>query len=262
VSHIIGYRCSDPTVSSHLLRALDKEMSLHPPGASGGVGLGWLQDERSLLRNHPKPPAGLPSLLTMISDLPARTVIGNVRAPGLAPLAAANLAPFRFKKWLWVSPTCDELPADITSEIPDHIGQNIRGNSQAEWAFHLVLAELSRLELLENPERDVKAVVSAFSRSMAHVHELEMGVGPVILATSKWMLAMSTDETLKFRTVNAYEIQEEPLFAGHKPRTQNYPAFRAMMMTTAPVTGAQWQEAPANQIVWFGAQNTPNFHKP
>lgn len=259
MSHIIGYRCSDPTVSSHLLMALDDEMSLHPPGPSGGVGLGWLQDERSLLRNHPKPPAGLPSLLTMISDLPARTVVGHVRAQGLSPLAAANLAPFRFKKWLWVSPTSDELPPEITSEIPDHISQNIHGNSQAEWAFHVTLSELNRLELLENPERDVKAVVSAFSRSMAYLQALGIMVGPVILATGKWMLAMSSGETLKYRTVSGYEIQEEPLFAGHKPRTQNYPAFRAMMMTTAPVVGSKWKEIPANQIVWFDAQNTPNF---
>ncbi len=260
MSHIIGYRCSDPTVSSHLLKALDDEMALHPPGASGGVGLGWLQDERSLLRNHPKPPVDLPSLPTMISDLPARTVVGHVRTPGLAPLSAANLAPFRFKKWLWVSPSSDELPAATTSEIPDHISQNIRGTSQSEWAFHVVLSELNRLELLDNPERDVKGVVSAFSRSMAYLQDSGIMVSPVILATNKWMLAMSGAETLKFRTVNGYEIQEEPLFAGHKPRTQNYPAFRAMMMTTSPVIGTQWQEVPANQIVWFDAQNTPNFH--
>ncbi len=262
MSHVLGYLCSDPSVSAHLLRELEHEVSLHHPGESSGVGLGWIQDDRSLLRNHPKPPAGLPTVPMMISDLPARTVLGHVRAPGLPPLAAANLAPFRFKKWLWVSPANSEMPQDMLPEMPDHIRQNIRGNSVAEWGFHAVIAELSKVDLLDHPDRDMDGVVAAFSRAVQHLHDSGISLGPVIMASNKRIMGMSTKETLKFRAVAGYEIKGEPLFAGHKPRNRTYPAFRAMMITNAPTDGAQWHEIPENQIAWFDAQNIPHFQRP
>lgn len=259
MSHIFGYICSDRSVTHQLFKDLQPHLELHDPASSSGVGMGWMQEDRSLLRNHPKPSAGLADLLSLASDLPSRTIVGHVRGPNVGAVSAADLAPFRFRRWLWVSADASVVSGEPLP-LPDHIRQNLHGHSTSEWLFHAVLAELSEADVLDSFEVLSKPVVAAVQRGIEKAREAGIkSLEPAILATNKWMLGLNAEHALFYRVIKGYEIFDEPAFAGHKPRGKQYPSFRAALLTNGLVSGEGWHPVQANHAVWFDSQCNPEF---
>lgn len=257
MSHILGYVCSDRSVTQQLFKDMQPQLELHSPSDSSGVGLGWMQDDRSLLRNHPKPSPGLSPFLSLAADVPSRTVVGHVRAPGLSAVSGADLAPFRFKKWLWVSADVQVFQG-TPIPLPDHIKQNLHGRSESEWLFHVVMREFAKADVLEPSDADHQTIVDAV-RSAFRV-AAEHGItstAPAILATNKWMLGLRREDPLLYRVVSGYEIYDEPAFAGHKPKPRNFPTFRAALLTNATASSPDWVEVPVDHAIAFDNNANP-----
>lgn len=254
MTQIFGYICSDRNVTADLFKGLHEELGLYSAQDSAGFGMGWIQEDRSLLRTYPKPAPGTPSLLNLLADLPSRVMVATVRKPGERSVSSNDLAPFRFRRWVWAS---TEAPGATADGLPDYIRQNIHGRSSAEALFHAVLKELHAVDGIDDPKIDDARVAAAISRAVAGLERFPT----LLLATGKRMFALAGEQPLFYRLYEGYELQEEPAFAGHKPKPRTLPAFRAAVLTTAPsgLAREDWREVPTGQVIGLDTSADPRF---
>lgn len=254
MTQIFGYICSDRNVTGDLFKALHDELPLYSTHDSAGFGLGWIQEDRSLLRTHPKPTPSTPSLLHLLTDLPSRVMVATVRKPGDSSVSSQDLPPFRFRRWVWAS---TEAGRASTVGLPDYIRQNIHGRSAAETVFHAVLRELHAGDGVDNPLIEDSHVASAIHRA---VHGLD-SVPTLLLATGKRMFGLAGTEPLFYKLYQGYELFEEPAFAGHKPKPRQLPAFRATVLTNVapPAAHAGWLEVPAGRVICLDTAAEPRL---
>jgi glutamine amidotransferase len=109
-------------------------------------GLGFYQGGEVLLQRRPKPPAEPVDFYALTRDLRTDAIVGHVRAGTVGQPKNENTHPFRFRSWLFAHhgtvPGFDDVRDDLLRAIPDFLRRNIRGQTDSEHLFHVMLAFL------------------------------------------------------------------------------------------------------------------------
>ncbi len=109
-------------------------------------GLGFYQGGEVLLQRRPKPPTEPVDFYALTKDLRTDVVIGHVRAGTVGKPKNENTHPFRFRSWLFAHhgtiPKFETVREEMLRAVPDFLRRNIRGQTDSEHLFHLLLAFL------------------------------------------------------------------------------------------------------------------------
>jgi glutamine amidotransferase len=155
MSRLIGIVCNEPERLKQVV-APAKE-SLVCDEALHGWGLAMFQGGEVLLQRHPKPSAPV-DFGAVVRELKSDYIIGNVRAAGAKP-SPENTPPYRYKRWVFGHSGriegFDAIQADVLSAVPDFLRRNIRGQTESEHLFHLLLAFLHDDGKLDDQEPKV-----------------------------------------------------------------------------------------------------------
>ena len=99
-----------------------------------------------LLQRRPKPPTEPVDFYALVKDLRTDMIIGHVRAGTVGQPKNENTHPFRFRGWLFAHhgtvPDFDGVRDELSRAIPDFLRRNIRGQTDSEHLFHVMLAFL------------------------------------------------------------------------------------------------------------------------
>ncbi|MFU8806333.1 MAG: class II glutamine amidotransferase, partial [Bradymonadaceae bacterium] len=101
MSQLFGYLSSNDMLTQAVMAQVGHELQAVPLQDRSGLGLGWIQDGRSLLRKHPPKRAATADVASLVTDLPARAIVGHVRHASLGAVTSNELQPFRFRTWLY-----------------------------------------------------------------------------------------------------------------------------------------------------------------
>lgn len=255
---IVAYAGTDSQLASHVLSGLRTELELPLTGESSGFGMGWIQDKRSLLRTNPKPSSNEPVLMDLMADLPARAMLGYIREVGSPRVKAVDLQPFRFRRWVFAhegeSPLSEETRESLLEDVPHFIRSNIKGTTFSEVAFHACLSALRDRNQLEGTKLNHEEVAQAMAQTVGKIEQ----VGAVadfraVAVTRKTLVCARLGRPLYYKFIRGLEVADKaPMFAGHRPRKAQHPAFRAVAVANfSGEPGQDWEAVPDRSVMWI-----------
>jgi predicted glutamine amidotransferase len=139
-------------------------------------GLGFYQGGEVLLQRRPKPPAEPVDFYALTRDLRTDVIVGHVRAGTIGQPKNENTHPFRFRSWLFAHhgtiPNFEKVKDELLSEVPDFLRRNIRGQTDSEHLFHMMLAFLHDETKLDDQNVSIALVRDAVQTSVAKVRQV------------------------------------------------------------------------------------------
>jgi predicted glutamine amidotransferase len=156
MSRLFAYVCNDPDRVRCALYGVRESLTVTDETSQGfdGWGIGFLQGDEVLLRRRPRPVSKTVDFFEMVRDLRTNTIVGHVRQGTVGAPKNENTHPFRFRKWLFAHhgtiPHFEELQRDLGALIPDFLRKNIRGQTDSEQLFHLLLGQLHAINRLDD----------------------------------------------------------------------------------------------------------------
>jgi len=266
MSRLLGYMCSDDTLTYSVMEEVAGDLRTPEDQAPLGHGFGWLQDGRSLLRKQPPQGATGVELRNVMSDIPAREIVGYECTPDSDAVDTLDLQPFCFRTWVYAQDgDLDVLDGGeqgeaMLRELPDHIRRNIQGESLEEICFHIFLAALQDQGGFglsqSSPRRCASAMVQTVDEIEGRLdgdkNSDQVFDTDIVAVSERLLMAVSGDDGVYYREFEGIEEQkEEPLFAGHRPQVEKHPHFKAVLVTNGLTDGAdQWEELPPRSVMW------------
>lgn len=269
MSRLLGYMCSDDTLTYAVMDEVADDLNGLTTGEHIARGFGWLKEGRSLLRKQPPQGSTGVDFTNLVSDIPAREIVGYECEPERPSVDTLDLQPFCFRTWVYAqdgelsSLAGHEQQDAMLEELPDHIRRNIDGESLEEICFHVFLAALQDRGgfglSASNPTECVSALVDTVEeiesrldgdKSSDDIFDTDM-----VTVSERLLIAVAGDESVYYRKFEGIEEeQEEPLFAGHHPQVEEHPHFRAVLVTNELDDGADgWEELPPRHVMWVGS---------
>lgn len=160
--------------------ALDTAM----PEPADGWGAGFYQAGEALHRKLPQPLEGRIEWNQVLEGVRAHVVIAHVREATVGDRRADNTQPFRMRQWLFAH--VGELAGfaamreQLLGSLPDFLRRNIRGQTDSELLFHVLLSFLHDSGQLDAVDITDAAVASALRSTVALIdrHAREVGAEP------------------------------------------------------------------------------------
>ncbi len=272
MSQVFGYICSDDSLTTEVMNQIGDSLRAIAPEDRVGLGIGWLQEGRSLLRKHPKRKAASVDVPSLVADVPSRTIVGHVRHKELGRVGTKELQPFRFRNWVYAqrgaSEGFDDVYDTLRASVPDHVQRNIEGTTMAELVFHIFYTKVES-ELSTTPKAKWRRLYARkLGETMLALYELSCkngneDIGPLqaVAVTPRSIVASSIGESLHYRLIEGIEEPtEEPLFAGHKPKAVKHDRFRALLVANR-VTDDEWVECPDRHVMWVDEKWQVHFEE-
>jgi glutamine amidotransferase len=139
-------------------------------------GLGFYQGGEVLLQRRPKPPAEPVDFYALTRDLRTDAIVGHVRAGTVGQPKNENTHPFRFRSWLFAHhgtiPNFENVKDELIAEVPDFLRRNIRGQTDSEHLFHMMLAFLHGETKLDDQNVSTTLVRDAVQTSVSKVRQV------------------------------------------------------------------------------------------
>ncbi len=185
MSRLFAYIASDPDRVKCALEASRGLLTEGAPSDAGparvhdGWGIGFYQGGEVLLQRRPKPASGPIDLYAIVKDLRTDVIIGHVRGASEALLikpTTENTHPFRFRSWLFAHngaiPDFETHRDTLMAKVPDFLARNIRGQTDSEIFFHLLLGCLHEASVLDEAQVAPGQVADAIRKTVALVDEV------------------------------------------------------------------------------------------
>lgn len=262
MSQVFGYICSDHSLTSEVMKQYGDPLRAIEPDERVGLGIGLLQGGRSLLRKHPKRKAASVDIPALLGDISSRSIVGHVRHEDVGATGTRDLQPFRFRNWVYAQQG-DEKDFDgaydaLRDAVPDHVDRNIEGESMAELLFHIfytkVESDLSTTGRAEWPEM----YAAKLAETMVELQQVASDNGAseggvplqAVAVTDRCVVASRIGDPMHYRLIEGIEeATEEPLFAGHNPKSIMHDRFRALLVANR-IDDDEWTEIPNHHVMW------------
>jgi glutamine amidotransferase len=146
-----------------------------PSDQSGAWGVGFYQGDEVLHKKQPTPDAQPIDWDAIVQNIKSDCAIAHVRQATVGAFSVDNTHPFRFRQWLFAHvgtvTAFDEIRDELLAGLPDFLRRNIRGRSDSEVLFHMVLGALHESGQLEVLTPSSNAVTAAIGKALATVDE-------------------------------------------------------------------------------------------
>jgi glutamine amidotransferase len=171
-------------------------------------GIGFYQGGEVLHKKRPKLDEGPIDWPAMARGVRSDCVVIHFRQATVGDFRADNTHPFRMRQWLFAhNGTVEGFAAirdRLVDSLPDFIRRNVRGSTDSEHVFHVVLSFLHDAGQLENPDADEKVVLGAIRSTVALFdrHCAEVGAPEptlnFILTNGRTMYAVRRNEAVHY----------------------------------------------------------------
>lgn len=226
-------------------------LDLKLPGvgqAPMGWGIGFYQNGDPLVRKAPRESQADKDLHEVVAELRTDLLVGHVREPTVGSLRAENTHPFRFRQWLFAhSGTIGrfaEIRKRMTGAMPSFLERSIKGETDSEVFFHLVLSFLYDKRRIEDPGVDAALIGETLAEAVQMVDALEAEAGAT--EGSPYLLLLSNGYViLGLRRGGrglAYMPYEAPGRAEVRPRA-------VLVACEETMRGSSWQTVPDRSIL-------------
>jgi predicted glutamine amidotransferase len=196
MARLIGYMANR---ADRLRDAFQQErLAISGPAVDqrGAWGIGFYQGDEVL---HKKQPAadGEPISWDVIADkIQTDCAIAHLRQATVGGFSVDNTHPFRLRQWLFAHVgtlrSFEQISEQLLLGLPDFLRRNIRGNSDSELFFHVVLAGLHARNQLDAAEPSHTTVLESIADAVKAIDALAEGQSTLnmILSNGRSMYAL------------------------------------------------------------------------
>lgn len=164
----------------------EESESLTPtmPKRADGCGVGFYQAGEVLHRKRPQSIDGPISWDSVVEGIRSHVAVAHVREATFGDGRADNTQPFRMRQWLFAHigslPGQDGVRSRLRESLPDFLRRNVRGETDSELLFHVVLSFLHDSGHLDSVDVTHAAAMGALRSTVTLVdrHGREVGAGP------------------------------------------------------------------------------------
>ncbi len=190
-------------------------------------GIGFYQGGEVLLQRRPKQNPLEVDFYEVCRPLRTDALLAHVRvgAPSSGKAKNENTHPFRFRSWLFAHhgriENFEAVKEKLLDRTPDFLRRNIRGQTDSEHLFHLLLGELQEIGKLDDTAVTTESVRDAVRRTIASVGELSNSntLGTLAIANGRILVATRGDRPVHVLRLQA--IYDCPVCRDSaKPQTQ------------------------------------------
>lgn len=146
-----------------------------------GYGLGFYQGGEVLHKKRPLIDGLELDWGQVARDVRTDAAIFHLRRGTVGAFRIDNTHPFRMRSWLFAhNGTIERFEAvqeRLLEQLPDFIRRNVRGQTDSEHFFHLILSFLHDAGQLDNPDVDDDAVRTALRSAVAMIDRFAEEVG-------------------------------------------------------------------------------------
>lgn len=146
-----------------------------PTDQSGAWGVGFYQGDEVLHKKQPTPDGQPVDWDAIVQNVKSDCAIAHVRQATVGAFSVDNTHPFRFRQWLFAHvgtmTAFEELKTELLAGLPDFLRRNIRGSSDSELLFHLVLGELHEGGQLDALTPSSEVVIGAIGKALRKVDD-------------------------------------------------------------------------------------------
>lgn len=179
MARLVGYMANRGDALARVLEYESADVHFAIAPGTSGWGVGFYQGSEVLYRRRPRWNEGEFSWSAITGDIHTDCAILHVRCPTVGDLKVENTHPFRLRNWLFAHDGTLENFAEaeegLRASIPDFLRRNIRGQTDSEVFFHIVMAALHNrvnIDHIDIPPHEVVA-------SLYEAHDVlrEHGIG-------------------------------------------------------------------------------------
>ena len=192
-----------------------------PATSPSGWGLGFYQNGEVLHKKRPLRPEERIDWEDLADGVRSDCVILHLRQPTVGDFRSENIHPFRMRSWTLAHlGTIEEFEAirgRFIEAIPDFIRRNIRGSTDSEIFFHVLLSFLHDGGKLDAVDVQPADVLPALRSAVALTDRLEAEVGAsapvlnVIVSNGRQMMGVCRGAPMAFiERTGLPEVPDEP----------------------------------------------------
>ncbi len=156
-------------------RVLAFESDILKVKANGGGPLGWgigfYQGGEVLMRRRPLDDRSEIDMAKAVADVRTDALLGHVRNATVGALRTENTHPFRYRQWLFALTgtisSYDVVRDRLLQTVPEFLRAGIRGETDAEVAFHVFLSFIHDQGRLNDDVTDPNVVVEAIRQTIS-----------------------------------------------------------------------------------------------
>lgn len=147
-----------------------------PVDQRGAWGIGFYQGDEVLHKKQPAPDGEPIDWDVIASKIQTDCAIAHLRQATVGGFSVDNTHPFRLRQWLFAHVgtlhAFDEIKDPLLASLPDFLRRNIRGSSDSELFFHLILAGLHTRNQLDAAEPSQTTVLDSIAGAVKLIDEL------------------------------------------------------------------------------------------
>jgi glutamine amidotransferase len=252
MSRLIAYLGNDASRTACALwraRSLLR-VPLEEPIDSSGIG--YLQGE-ILLQRRPKPPHEPIDFYDIVRQIRTDAFIAHARVGTVGRAKHENTHPFRFRQWLFAHHGTVPNHAALRGEVPDFLRRNLRGETDSEVLFYLLMSELHKTNRIDDPLLTPSQLRDATAATLRRV---DGATESSIVATNGRLLVISRlGSPVRFQRIGPIidcPVCKDASPATARPRRVDHEHLRAFLALAAaptppPETG-DWRELPDRHL--------------
>ena len=216
-----------------------------------GWGIGHYFHGEVLSKVRPRHMGGL-DFFSKVRDLRAQAIVGDVRRLDHGRTVPENTQPFRFRHWIGAHrgqvARFDRIRPWILNSIPNFLRRNIKGVTDSEHLFHLLLAFLYDDGLLDAVSPPAETLARAMRNTFRTIDRFVADAGGGesslnVLVTNGRVLAVAAhDAPVYYTTLHGIEdcaLCRQPPDAFHdEPRRVDHDNVKLVLVLTDPPADA------------------------
>lgn len=197
----------------------------HPPSSVDGYGVGFYHAGEVLHRKRPIFEAASVTWPSLFEDVASTIALAHVRVGTVGDARADNTHPFRMRQWLFAHHGSivdfDAMRESILNGLPDFLQRNIRGETDSEYIFHVLLARLHDASQIDAQDVADEIVVQALQETVAEIdrHTTAAGVeaGQLNLALTNGRALYLMRRGAPFYMVNRDQLPQQETDLDSRP---------------------------------------------
>ena len=250
---LIGYLANRADRLADALSLERGRVSIPPSAAPSGYGLGFYQGGEILHKKRPLSDRTELEWSQIARGVNTDCAIFHLRHATVGTFSAENTHPFRMRSWLFAHngtiEQFDRLRGAFREEMPDFIQRNVRGQTDSEHFFHLILAKLHARGQLDRTDADEQAVTDAIASTVSTIDRLanELGNKPPVLNS----VLTNGRQMFGLRRGNPMTLAERSVDSAPESRDR-LPPFRYAMIVGGPDSSSEgYVDIAENSVVFI-----------
>lgn len=225
-------------------------------GGPLGWGLGFYQGGEVLMRRRPLDDRAEIDIAKAASDVRTDALLGHIRNATVGALTTENTHPFRYRQWLFALTgtisSYDGVHDRLLATVPEFLRAGIRGETDAEVAFHVFLSFLHDQGRLNDEVVDSGTVVEAVRQTITVLDNTgaEVGGEPsrvnLMVTNGQCIVALHLAERMAYRVFSGKQDADAVMADDHNLRQRT------------PELGRMRFELVASDFGDFGAPPSSN----